>query len=56
MAHEHLETMLTETHGESGLARGLPAQAYTSEEFWQLECKTVRVFSDRHQPETLGTR
>lgn len=41
MAHEHLERMLTVTHGEDGLAHGLPAHAYTSEEFWQLECNTI---------------
>ena len=41
MEHEHLETLLRATHTKGGLARGLPAEAYTSEAFWQLECRTV---------------
>ncbi len=41
MEPERLERLLAATHGADGLARGLPAEAYTSEAFWQLECNTV---------------
>ena len=41
MAHEHLETILSAAQTQGGLAHGLPADAYTSEAFWQVECKTV---------------
>ncbi len=41
MGHDGFDQLLTAFHAIDGPAHGLPAEAYTSDEFWRLECKTV---------------
>ena len=41
MASEPLDRALSAFHDQAGPKRGLPASAYTDDQFWQLECQTV---------------